>query len=59
MPELGSGRSFKHPMLQNIRMLSVHAFDRYLIFYREYNGEVEVIRVIHAARDLPMLFAEQ
>ncbi len=29
---------------------------RYLIFYRIYDTEIEIVRVLHGARDLPNIF---
>lgn len=48
-----------HPRLQDIRKRAVNGFDRYLIFYRVDADMVEIIRVIHGARDIPSLFGEE
>lgn len=32
---------------------------RYLIFFRELDDEVRIVRVLHGARDLPRLFDSQ
>jgi toxin ParE1/3/4 len=55
-PEIGSHRGFYNPILDDLRMLRVRNFKKYLIFYRPSAGKIEVIRVIHGARDLPTLF---
>jgi toxin ParE1/3/4 len=31
-------------------------FRRYLIFYRLFAGGIEIVRVLHAAQDVPALF---
>ena len=37
-------------------MLPVRKFDNYLIFYRSTPEGLEIVRVVHGARDLPSLF---
>jgi len=31
-------------------------FDRYVIFYKPLRGGIEVVRVLHASRDIPAIF---
>lgn len=57
MPAIGSRRNYKNPLLADVRMLPVGGFGDYLIFYQPLKTGIEVIRVIHGARDLPSLFA--
>lgn len=57
MPERGSRRSFLNPLLADVRMVPVRKFASYLIFYRPLARGIDVIRIIHGARDLPTLFA--
>ena len=43
--------------LQDVRMMRVgKPFSAYLIFYREVQARIEVVRIIHGARDYPNLF---
>jgi plasmid stabilization system protein ParE len=38
-------------------MMRLHNFKNYLMFYRPPRDEkIEIIRVVHGARDLPTLF---
>jgi toxin ParE1/3/4 len=37
----------------------VRRFRNYLIFYRPTDGGIEVIRVLHAARDISSILAEE
>ena len=55
-PALGRKREFRHH--QNIRSWVVTEFTNYLIFYRELpdGSGVEILRVLHGARDLDALF---
>jgi toxin ParE1/3/4 len=58
-PEIGSPRYFSHPELQGLRFLPLRRFENYLLFYRAVENEevVEIVRIVHGARDLPGLFA--
>jgi len=47
-----------HPRLNDLRKRSVKGFDSYLVFYRIDADMVEIIRVLHGARDIPSLLAE-
>jgi toxin ParE1/3/4 len=57
-PEIGSPRYFSHPELQGLRFLPLRRFEKYLLFYRTLEEEelVEIVRIVHGARDLPRLF---
>jgi toxin ParE1/3/4 len=46
---------FTHPKLRDVRKRAVLGFDRYLVFYRIDADMVEIVRVIHGARDIPSL----
>ncbi|MGD0768048.1 MAG: type II toxin-antitoxin system RelE/ParE family toxin [Tepidisphaeraceae bacterium] len=47
-----------HPDLANLHKRSVVKFDNYLIFYRIEADVVEIVRVLHAARDIPSALAD-
>ncbi len=53
MPEVGVLRSFRARGLREVRIWPVPGFRRFLIFYRVTPSVVEVIRVLHSARDIP------
>jgi toxin ParE1/3/4 len=55
-PEMGRLMHFRNPLLAGIRMFPVKDFEKYLIFYRPLRHGIEVVRVVHGARDLPALF---
>lgn len=52
MPGMGAPRAYKHPSLQGLRSLPVRGFDKHLIFYRPLEPGIEIVRVLHGARDL-------
>jgi toxin ParE1/3/4 len=47
---------FQHPEAQNIRICPVQQFKNYLIFYRIESDRIEILRVLHGARDYMSLF---
>lgn len=54
-PEIGNSCDFQRPDLARIKQWHVHGFRKYLIFYLANETEVEVVRVLHAARDWEVL----
>jgi toxin ParE1/3/4 len=55
-PQSGSLCNFEANELRAVRRMSIARFPKHLIFYRVDSGEVEILRVIHGARDLESLF---
>jgi toxin ParE1/3/4 len=56
MPELGQRQEFGRAELVEMRAWQVRGFENYVIFYRPMAGGIEVLRVLHAARDIPAFF---
>ena len=59
MPDIGRPYPSAEARLQGVRTLSVGRFRRYLIFYRRTDDEVEVLRILHGARDLRSILSEE
>ena len=55
-PEMGSAARYRSPALMGMRMFPIKGFSKYLAFYRPLADRVEIVRVLHAARDLETLF---
>ena len=55
MPEMGVNRDFHHPALEGLRMWPIKGFQHHLVFYRPTDSGIDVIRVLHAARDIRSL----
>lgn len=55
-PGLGIRPRFSAPRFAGIRYLPCDQYPTYLLFYRELGEEMEVLRIIHGARNLPALF---
>ena len=56
MPRMGVLRRFRNPSFGDVRMWRVKDFRKYLIFYRLLGDGIEVLRVLHGARDIESLF---
>lgn len=54
-PEMGRRRDFGNPQLKGVRICLMKEFDRHLVFYRPLKGGIEVLRIIHGARDIENL----
>jgi toxin ParE1/3/4 len=55
-PDLGALGEFRSRFLNGVRRWRVKGFKNYLIFYREVEDGIEVIRVLHGARDIDAIF---
>ncbi|GAC1320817.1 MAG: type II toxin-antitoxin system RelE/ParE family toxin [Isosphaeraceae bacterium] len=51
-PGVGEPYETDDPRLAGLRCARVKRFGNYLVFYRPIPGGIEVIRVLHAARDV-------
>jgi len=58
LPKVGSLSDFGNLRLVDMRMLPIQKFEKYLLVYRVTKDSIEIIRVIHGARDLPLAFGE-
>ena len=56
MPEMAPKFPFEKQQLQDIRFFPVTGFANHLIFYRPIEDGINVLRLIHGARDIPALF---
>ena len=52
MPGMGARREFTSRQLANLRSWPISGFENYLIFYRFDKETLQILRVIHGARDL-------
>jgi toxin ParE1/3/4 len=58
-PEIGRRRKFHHPDLTGVRSWPVPGFEKHLIFYRLTERGVEILRVLHSARDLDSILGHE
>jgi toxin ParE1/3/4 len=59
MPLMGSPRPWLSAELADLRQWRVKGFNDYLIFYVPLGDMVEVVRVLHAKRDIQTLLADE
>jgi toxin ParE1/3/4 len=59
MPGMGHRYESTQPRLAGVRVWSVKGFPNHLVFYRPVQGGIEVILVIHGARDIPTVLAQE
>jgi toxin ParE1/3/4 len=57
LPTLGD--SVESPKIQGVRYSAVSKFRKYCIFFRQENGIVQVLRVLHSARDFQRELEEE
>lgn len=56
MSELGSLCEFATLAAGGLRMWPIHGFENHIIFYRPSESGIQVVRVLHGARDLEAIF---
>lgn len=56
MPGAGAVREFKNPKASGMRSWPIKGFENYLIFYLKTDTGIEIVRVLHGARDLDRVF---
>ena len=57
-PEFGRRREFSKRKLAGIRSFVVTEYPNYVVFYRIASGAVEVVRVLHGARNIDEALGE-
>lgn len=55
MPKLGVLCAFRSPALRRVRRWPVKSFENWLIFYLPKRSGVEIVHLIHGARDIESL----
>jgi toxin ParE1/3/4 len=58
MPGMGKLCQFSDSKLVNVHQQSIKGFRNYLVFYRPTDSGVEILRVIHGARDIVAIVDE-
>lgn len=58
-PELGAVREFNNPRIIGLRARPVKGFSNWRVYYLVADETVEIVRVLHGARDLERLFSEE
>jgi plasmid stabilization system protein ParE len=58
MPRMGSPRDYDIPQLRGMRMWVVPRCRQYIIFYRETDRVLEIIRVLGASQNIEDIFRQ-
>jgi toxin ParE1/3/4 len=58
LPRMGKSRKVKSRVFPDVRQFPITGFERHLVFYRPIRGGIEVLRVLHSARDLNRILDE-
>jgi toxin ParE1/3/4 len=57
-PQLGARTEYRSSHLYGMRMFPIKRFPNHLVFYRVVEDGVEIVRVLHGARDIETLFLQ-
>lgn len=55
LPKLGPGGRFRSRGLNRIRVWPIRGFDKILMIYAPERSGIDVLRIVHGARDLDTL----
>jgi toxin ParE1/3/4 len=58
MPGIGAPCAFRSPFLKDVRRFPVTGFENWLVFYRTSKDRIDIIRVLHGARDIESIFEQ-
>lgn len=56
-PALGRERYFENAALTGLRSFGINGYPNYIVFYRIKGDVIEVVRVLHGARNFDELFS--
>jgi toxin ParE1/3/4 len=59
MPGIGKRWPSANPRLAGLRVWRVEGFGKHLIFYRPADDGIEIIRVLHGARDIDSVMGSE
>lgn len=59
MSGIGAAYPLQNPRLQGLRKWMVKGFKKYLIFYLDREDTIEIVRLVHATRDLESVLEEE
>jgi toxin ParE1/3/4 len=52
LPQIGVACHFCNPRLRGVRRFPVAGFEKWLVFYQASDAGIEIVRVLHGARDI-------
>lgn len=57
-PGMGSTRYAKNKYIEGLRFWLIQGFESYLVFYIERPDVIDILRILHGARDIPEMLKE-
>jgi toxin ParE1/3/4 len=58
MPGIGELRESANARLEGLRVSRIEGFEKHLIFYRVGDAGIDIVRVIHGARDIDRILGQ-
>ena len=52
LPYIGTAHPSSNPALLGLRRWPINGFEKYLIFYLVFEDTIDLVRILHSARDL-------
>jgi len=59
MPKMGANYPTKNPPLASLRAFRIKGFPNHVAFYLEREDGIEIVRVVHGARDIESIFEDE
>ena len=59
MPGLGARYDHENPALADLRCFPISHFKKFLVFYRPVENAIEIVRVLHGAREVSRILQEE
>ena len=54
-PEIGALCKFESSQAEKVRFWPIKGFEKYLMFYQPLSNGIEIVRILHGARDLEVI----
>ncbi|MBD2179641.1 type II toxin-antitoxin system RelE/ParE family toxin [Planktothrix sp. FACHB-1355] len=58
-PGIGSPFAVTNSRLEGLRKWAVRGFEKYLIFYLDRGEDIEIVRVLHSSRNIPVILGQE
>jgi toxin ParE1/3/4 len=59
MPGMGTAWEAEDPRFADVRYFAIPQYPNYVIFYRPLSDAIEILHILHGARDLPAFLAAE
>ena len=59
MPAIGERRESRNPRLTGMRVSRILGFEKHLVFYIATDRQIEIVRILHSARDIDSVLDEE